>query len=461
MSETEATTLVILGASGDLTHRLLLPGLGTLLQYEPERRIRLVGAGRESLSDDEWKDLVRTAMCGGGCPDQRVEEIVSTARYTEGDILAEGGAQWLLDQVDGPTVFYFALPPAVTAKACESLANHRLPQDVTLALEKPFGTDLDSARHLNQVLRSMVHEDQIFRVDHFLGRGTVLNLLGLRFANRLFEPVWNADNVEAIEIVFDEDLALEGRAAYYDNAGAMIDMLQSHLLLVLAMTTMEQPAKLDALDFRDLLAHLLRSTKLWNDDPILASRRARYTAGTIGDREVPSYTDEPGVDPSRNTETLAEIKVGIQNARWAGVPITLRSGKAIGEPSYRVIVHFKRLTHLPELFGDEDVPHNALTLDLKPGRIELLVTTNGAGHKFELEHSALQASLPDGPVRPYGEILASIMDRNPMLGVRSDVAEECWRIVTPVAKAWRADLVPMDEYPAGTGGPREWEKKPL
>ncbi|TQL58225.1 glucose-6-phosphate 1-dehydrogenase [Propioniferax innocua] len=457
-TEHETTTLVILGASGDLTSRLLLPGLGTLLKAEPERRIRLVGAGREELSHDDWQQLVRRTLSVGGCTDERIEQIVEAARYTQGDILGEEGSSWLRDQIEGRTVIYFALPPAITLKACEALADRPLPANVTLALEKPFGADLESARHLNRVLASMAREEQIFRVDHFLGRGTVLNLLGLRFANRIFEPVWNTDNIESIEVVFDEDLALEGRAAYYDNAGAMVDMLQSHLLLVLAMVAMEQPAKLDAVDFRDLQAHLLRSTHLWSADATESSRRARYTAGEIDGRAVPSYVDEEGVDPERGTETLAEVKVRIDNSRWANVPITLRSGKAIGEPKYRVVVHFKRVAHLPELFGDDVVPHNALTLDIKPGRIEMLVTTNGAGHRFQLEHTVLEADLPDSPVRPYGEILAGILDENPLLGVRSDVAEECWRIVTPVVEAWRAGEVPMDEYPAGSTGPEHWEQ---
>ena len=207
--------------------------------------------------------------------------------------------------------------------ACKALADITLPEDLFLAIEKPFGTDAESAHTFNELLAHLpLPESHVFRVDHYLGKATVLNLVGLRFTNRLFEPVWNASNIETIQIISDEALALEGRAGYYDHAGALKDMIQSHLLLVMALLCMEELATFDAFELRDLMAHLLRSTHLWGDDPVKASRRARYTAGKIGDEVVPNYVDEQGVDPSRSTETLAEVTVEIRNARWAGVPIT-------------------------------------------------------------------------------------------------------------------------------------------
>ena len=171
------------------------------------------------------------------------------------------------------------------------------------------------------------------RVDHFLGRSTVLNLLGLRFANRMFEPLWSDEHVESVDIVFDEPLALEDRARYYDNAGALIDMIQSHLLQVLALVAMDPPARVDATTCATPRPQVLRASRLWDDDPVTAGRRARYTAGTIDGREVPDYVDEPGVDPARNTETLAELTVEVDNWRWAGVPFRLRSGKALARPA--------------------------------------------------------------------------------------------------------------------------------
>ena len=226
-----------------------------------------------------------------------------------------------------------------------------MPEGTILALEKPFGTDLDSARALNRRLEQLVPERQIHRIDHFLGKSTVLNLLGLRFANRIFESVWNADNIAEVEITFDERLALEGRAGYYDKAGALADMLQSHLLLVLALVAMEPPSSLEPDDLRGAMAQALRATRVWDGDAAAASRRARYTAGTMGTRQLVPYTEEPGVDPARETETLAEVRLGIENWRWAGVPFILRSGKALSDDRKEIVVTFKDVPHLPTGFS--------------------------------------------------------------------------------------------------------------
>jgi glucose-6-phosphate 1-dehydrogenase len=283
----------------------------------------------------------------------------------------------------------------------------------------------------------------------------VLNLVGLRFTNRLFEPVWNASNIESIQIISDEALALEGRAGYYDHAGALKDMIQSHLLLVMALLCMEELATFDAFELRDLVAHLLRSTHLWGDDPVKASRRARYTAGKIGDEVVPNYVDEPGVDPSRNTESLAEVTVEIRNARWAGVPITLRSGKALGDGVRQITVVFRPIAHTPVGFHDE-APRNVVVIGLSPEFLRVQLSTNVEGDRLSLEPTVLDAELGESPIRPYGEILSHILAGDPLLSVRGDVAEDCWRIVTPVLEAWAVGTVPMDFYVAGSAGPSNW-----
>ena len=224
---------------------------------------------------------------------------------------------------------YFALPPRVSQLACEALAPEDVPAGTRLVMEKPFGSDEQSARHLNKTLAALVPEDHIHRVDHFLGKATVLNILGLRFANTFLEPVWNRQHIEKIEIIFDEDLALEGRARYYDGAGALRDMIQSHLLQIMALMAIEPPASVDERDLRDAVATVLRASSI--KAPYRQStRRARYTAGSINGRKVPDYAKEEGVDASRGTETLAEVQVEIDNWRWQGVPFILRSGKALG-----------------------------------------------------------------------------------------------------------------------------------
>ena len=225
---------------------------------------------------------------------------------------------------------YFALPPAVSQKACEILEPGELPETTLLVMEKPFGSNEESARELNRTLIRLVPERNIHRVDHFLGKGTVFNILGLRFANRLLEPLFTAEHVEKIEIFYDEDLALEGRAGYYDRAGALRDMIQSHLLQILGLLTMNAPATLYERDVRDHLGSVLRATALAGT-PEDSTRRARYTAGTSQGRQVPDYAAEAGVSPEAKTETLAEITLHINNSRWAGVPFIMRAGKALGK----------------------------------------------------------------------------------------------------------------------------------
>ena len=458
MSDTQPVTLVILGASGDLTHRLLLPGLGTLLRTRPDLDVKLVGAAFEALDEAEWRKRVSEALADGGCRVERAEQMASETRYAQLDVTDPAAMSAFLAEVDEagrPIVLYFALPPAISQKACGVLAGLDLPEGLRLAIEKPFGSSLASAQEFNKLLASVVPEDQIFRVDHYLGKATVLNLLGIRFGNRIFEPVWNANNIERVEIIADEQLALEGRAGYYDGAGALKDMIQSHLLLVMAIFAMEEPANIDALELRDLMVHSLRATKVWSGEGEVPSRRARYTAGSIDGREVPDYTAEEGVDASRNTETLAQVTVEICNARWAGVPFRLRSGKALGDGFRGIVVKFKPVAHLPGGFHNGAEP-NLMVIGFAPETIGLSVTTNAEGDRWDLEQTTLGTELSESPIRPYGEILDGILSGDPLLSVRGDIAEECWRILTPVLDSWASGEVPLDEYTAGSYGPTAW-----
>ncbi|MBK8446082.1 MAG: glucose-6-phosphate dehydrogenase [Micropruina sp.] len=450
----DAVNLVILGASGDLTRRLLLPGLGTLLTAEPKRAVHLIGAAADELTQQQWQQRVAEALRDGGSDARAIDTLIAATTYARMDATSADDLGTLLGGLTGPVVLYFALPPAISMKTCEALSRLTLPDQLSLAIEKPFGTDPSSAQRFNRLLTGLVPENRVFRVDHFLGKSTILNLLGLRFTNRFFEPVWNRENVDRIEIVADETLALEGRAGYYDHSGALKDMIQSHLLLVMALLCMEPPNRIAAEDLRSLQADVLRATRLWQDDPVQASRRARYTAGRIDGRDVPDYVDEPGVDPARCTETLAEVTVEIHSARWHGVPIRLRSGKALGDGVRAISVVFQNAFQ-PEGFHDQAQP-NVVVIGMADESLQVRVNTNGADDKFTLEETVLSADLGDSPIRPYGEILAHIMDADPLLSVRGDVAEDCWRILGPVLDAWNADRVPLDEYRAGSSGPTNW-----
>ncbi|WP_285024964.1 glucose-6-phosphate dehydrogenase [Plantibacter sp. ME-Dv--P-122b] len=445
-------TLVILGAGGDLTARLLLPGLASLLASPRGESVRLIGVDRSESSDEAWRKRVGTAFADA--PSKLAETIVAETTYVQADVSDPASLERVLVAAGPNVALYFALPPAITLLACKALRKLELPKGIMLALEKPFGTDYATARSLNRLLQHLVPEEQVFRVDHFLGKSTVLNLLGLRFANRIFEPLLSADNVERVDIVFDEQLALEGRAGYYDRAGALIDMIQSHLLLVLAFAAMEPPASVDAEDLRGGMAQVLRATRPWKANGT-ESRRARYGAGTIGDRKLPAYVDEQGVDPSHHTETLAEMTLAIDNWRWAGVPFVLRSGKALADTRQEIVFTFKPVPHLPSGLHGMKTPAR-LRIGLKPASLDLDLMINGEDDPFELDPVALHAELQAGQLSAYGEVLSSILEGDPTLSVRGDVAEQCWRIVAPVLKAWRKDEVSIDTYPAGTAGPRSW-----
>ncbi len=442
-------TLVILGASGDLTSRLLLPGLASYLASPRAHEVALIGVDRSPVTDDQWRAKVKQAFAGDSSP--LAKRVVAATRHVQADVSNADDLTRLLGQLSGRIALYFALPPMVTEAACRALATIPLPASLTLALEKPFGTDLASARALNRHLEMMLPEQQLFRVDHFLGKSTVLNLLGLRFANRIFEPLFSAPNVDSIEIVVDETLGLEGRAGYYDSAGALVDMIQSHLLLVLALATMEPPASLSPDDLRGAMAQVLRATRPLRKNGT-ASRRARYGAGRIGSRDLAAYVDEVGVDPQRHTETLAEVSLVIDNWRWAGVPITLRSGKALGRARQDILVRFKDVPHLPSGLTGVAGP-SCLRISIKPATLDLDVVLNGEGDPFVLERSVLHTQLRDGDLSAYGEVIASLLEGDSSLSVRGDVAEECWRIVTPILEAWRKDAVPLETYPAGSEGP--------
>lgn len=449
-------TLVILGATGDLTSRLLLPALAQLLQRQPELRVHLVGVGMEGWEPSRWQTLVeRTFTEHGGIA---CLESIDTLKYVQADITDATQMSALLEPLTGQIALYFAVPPFVAEKSCQALQQIDLPTGLMLALEKPFGSDAASAKSLNALLATLVPENQVFRVDHFLGRSTLLNLLGVRFSNRIFEPLWNAEHVAHVTISYDESLGLESRAGYYDKAGALVDMIQSHLLQVLAFVAMEPPATLHERDLRDATGAALRATRVWKDDPAAFTHRARYTAGEVAGRPLPSYVDEDGVEADRNTETLAEATFAIDTARWAGVPFTLRSGKAMSEPRREVTVQFRPVRHLPEGFGGT-AEGAVLRFSLGPDIMSLEINTNGGNDPFELHRVKLETDLGEGDLKAYAEVLAEILEADPTLSVRADAAEECWRIVEPILASWRANEVALQEYPAGVRDTIAWPAK--
>ncbi|MFF0990936.1 glucose-6-phosphate dehydrogenase [Kocuria nitroreducens] len=448
-------TLVVLGATGDLTSRLLLPGLGRLLTEQPERRISLIGADVAPRDGRQWAEVVRAAFDSVDATGPAVEHTMAHTDYLVTDASSAEDLGQVLASATGIPALYFALPPGVTARAVRALHQHEIPEGTVLALEKPFGLDQAGAAELNRELTSLVPEDQVFRVDHFLGKSTVLNILGLRFANHLFEPLLHRDHVAKVEIVYDEILGLEDRAGYYDRAGAMVDMIQSHLLQVMALVTMDAPLSVHAADLRAAKTEALRAVRPFAGDPAAAGRRARYTAGTIGERRLPSYAEEEGVDPARGTETLAEVTLESATWRWAGVPFVLRSGKALGTARREIAITFRGVPHLPSGL-DGAIPPTVLRIGLGPDAMTLELNVNGPGDPFVLDRSRLTAEFGTGRLNPYGEVLNGLLDRDPSLSIRGEAAEQAWGIIDQIRAAWQTGRVPLEEYPAGSDGPGRW-----
>jgi glucose-6-phosphate 1-dehydrogenase len=450
-------SLVVLGGSGDLTGRLLLPSLAHLLATGA------LGETAEVLavSQQDWDDAAYQDWAGdrltehAGDVDEPVRErLVAGLHHVRGDVTSPEELRAALDRVSGVPVVYLALPNTVFLPTLEALVEVGLPEGAQVVVEKPFGRDRADARALNEVLHRLVPEQAVFRIDHFLAMQTALNLLGLRFANRLVEPAWNAGHVERVEIVFDEALGLEGRAGYYDTAGALRDMLQNHLLQLLALVAMEPPHAIDDATLPAHKADVLRAVRP-PADMARDTVRGRYTAGTVDGRQLPRYVDEEGVDPARGTETYAEFTVMVDNWRWAGVPFRLRTGKALGTDRREIAVHFKPVPHLP--FGGRQPEPGVLRMRFEPDSIALELNLNGAGDPFDLERQVLEAPFPPRELPAYGILLRELLAGDTTLSISDVEAEEGWRIVEPILAAWAADQVPLLEYPAGSSGPSRSE----
>lgn len=445
--------LIIFGASGDLTSRLLLPSLAEI-QAEgllPEG-LEITGVGRIDWSTTEFRAKIAADLetYAPSISKAARRALVQSLRYYRGDLTDANAMRGLLSTVDRPLLAYLALPPNLFEGTLGALAEARLPHGSAIAIEKPFGDGLDSAKRLNALLHAEFPGAMVYRVDHFPSSELVQRISTLRFSNRFFEPVWNAAHVERVEISWDETLTLEGRATYYDRAGAARDMIQNHLLQVLCFVAMEPPARYDERAVRDARANVLAAIPSPSIRQIRAgSLRARYTAGTIGRRAVPAYVDEPGIDPANNTETLAEITVYIDNWRWQGVPFVLRSGKALAKDAAEVAIHFRPAPAMNR--GTPPMARNVLRIGLMEPYVRLEINDIGQNRAIEVATLELNAQPPARS--PYANLLKDMLAGEPMMMTRGDEAEEMWRIVEPVLDAWAAGKVPLLEYAAGTNGP--------
>lgn len=443
---------VILGAAGDLTSRLLLPALANLKQdgHLPEG-FTVVGVGLEPLTTESFREHIAAALAefAPTVPEGDRDALVGALSYAQTDVTDAAALKVALKPEDGPLVAYLALPAPVFEPAVRALTSAGVGRDSRIVIEKPHGTDLAGVERLNELLRDTCTEGAVFRMDHFLGKQTVQNVLGLRFANRLFEPLWTGQHIERVEIRWDETLTLESRASYYDRAGALRDMLQNHLLQILCMIAMEPPSSLSERDLRDKKVEVLRNVRdLTPGEVRRRTVRARYGAGRIGERVVPAYVDEPGVNPERATETFAQVTLNVDTWRWGGVPFVLRSGKALGSTRQEAIVTFREVPAMTMWRKGHPQP-NKLHLRFRPDELSLDLNLNGLGDPFVLEPATLEAELAPQEMTAYARLLLDILEGDNTLSIRADEAEEAWRIVTPILEAWQEGVVPMQEYPAG------------
>ena len=445
--------LAILGATGDLTARYLLPGLAALRAAgELGDDFQLIAVGRDKWGTETFKNWAAQQLDRHAkeLPAAAKKAVASGSRYHQADV-TEPSSMAAVVEGSEPLAAYFALPPSVFPGAVSALHRAGTPPGSIVVLEKPFGEDLSGAMALNRLLSRLYPEQAVFRVDHFLAMTTVQNILGTRLANRVLEPIWNSAHISRVDIVWDESLALEGRAGYYDGVGALKDMLQNHLLQLLCLVAMEPPISLGDRDLRDRKVDVLRSIRpLSPEDAVRRTYRARYTRGQIGKRAVPAYTEEDGVDPARRTETFAEMQLELNNWRWVGTIFRLRTGKALRCDRKEVAVHFRPVPHLPFEHRGQARP-NVLRFGLEPESVVLELTGTGP-RTGTLVPFTLATRLEPAELPPYGQLLFDILTGNSALSIRADEAEESWRVVTPVLDAWSKGLVSLEEYAAGSDG---------
>jgi glucose-6-phosphate 1-dehydrogenase len=471
-----ATTLVVFGGTGDLARRKLIPAIYNLaIAGRLPERFRLVGVARRG-DEDAYRSQAREALesfSRTGVDESAWEAIRDSVCFEPGDLedralyarLAERIAA--AEREDGaPTrrLFYLAVAPRFFEPAVEALVDAGLVGEATSApsaviVEKPFGHDLRSATELDEVLRRGFREEQIFRIDHYLGKEMTQNLLVLRFANGIFEPIWNRRYVDHVQITVAEELGVEHRGGYYDTAGALRDVIQNHALQLLALVAMEAPASFGADTVRNEKVKALRAiAPLERGEAAQATVRGQYGPGFVGGDPVPGYLDEPGVDPGSRTETYAALRVRVDNWRWAGTPFYLRSGKRLAVRVTEIAMAFRDPPHLPLPAGASGPPPNELVLSVQPNEgatLQVAAKVPGTGMELrpvQMDFRYGETFLRESP-EAYERLLHDAMEGDPALFTRADEVEAAWRVVDPVLAAWDEGGAPLEPYEAGTEGP--------
>lgn len=479
-----ATALVIFGATGDLTHRKLVPALYNLAAdgYLPEDFV-VIGSARTPLSDQEFRDKMRESVkkfSRRPLTDEVWERFSKNLFYqsVNGTHLEDFAA--LKDRLEGLSTerkknfnycYYLAMAPQFFGDIASNLHKAGLVEPLKkgkrstiLVIEKPFGHDLASAQELNKVLRQSFAEEQIFRIDHYLGKETVQNILVFRFANGIFEPLWNHKYIDHIQISCAEDIGVGSRAAYFDESGILRDIVQNHILQVLSLLCIEPPISLmDADSIRNEKVKVLRSIKRMTPAEVATRTvRAQYQAGTVGNETVPGYLEEKGVAAGSSTDTFVALRLEIDNWRWTGVPIYLRAGKRLPKRITEITVAFKQAPS--SLFRGRDevkVEQNVLTIQVQPKEgISLNISSKPPGPSLDVKSVDMDFTYDDsfGVASPeaYERLLLDAMKVDATLFIRNDEIEEAWDLLAPILDAWKSSTPPpVCRYDAGTWGPPE------
>jgi glucose-6-phosphate 1-dehydrogenase len=462
--------LVLFGGTGDLAWRKLMPALFQAFRHGtlPDGG-RIIGIARDDLSDAQYRELIRSRfddvdLAKRPSPEE-FERFAGLLHFIRLDLSQPKDYQRLAavlrERHADVVVMYLATAPALFTTVCEQLAAAGLNRPNTrLVLEKPLGHDLASNREINEVVRRVLSEKQIFRIDHYLGKPAVQNLFAMRFGNALFEPVWRREHIANIQITIAEDLGVEKRGAFYDSTGALRDMVQNHALQLLCTLAMEPPINAHADAIRDEKLKVLRSLKPWTPE-MLDQRvvRGQYTAGTANGQPVRGYREEPGVDPESSTETFVALRAEIANWRWAGVPFYIRTGKRLASREAHIVVNFHAAPHA--IFSLPAGATNRFVIHLQPrDGLELHMLAQGQenrrnGPTLAPVHLDLDFDKRFGSERvgAYERLLLDVIAGRLNLFVRSDEQEEAWRWVEPIMEHWRNDSRGPRPYAAGTWGP--------
>ena len=484
----EPTTLVIFGASGDLTKRKLLPALYQLSRGQRlPARFNIIGVARTPMRDDEFRQYLHASLAefaGVEKPNEISEALARSMSYIAGEMDDSALYKTLSEKLTGTgsaggVLFYLAIPPTVYGTVIELLGQTGLMKESApswrrIIIEKPFGTDLSSARQLNATLHRHMDESQVFRIDHYLGKETVQNLLVFRFANGMFEPVWNRRYIDHVQITAAETVGVERRASYYEGAGALRDMVQNHLMQVLTLVAMEPPIAFSAENVRDRKLDALTAIQPlvgngqddaaapYGREPTPNVIRAQYAAGWLAGTEVPGYRDEEGVDKHSTTETYVALRLCLDSWRWAGVPFYIRTGKRLPKRMTEIGIQFRKPPlHIFKRVSPTPIASNLLIVNVQPDEgISLRFEAKLPGTRMQLAPvmmsfrygNAFGTPVPEA----YETLLLDAMLGDATLFARHDFVEASWALITPVHEAWKAaNATEIPTYEAGEWGPAE------